>query len=45
MKMLQASSKFDFIYLFIFDDLQLQITESISLKASVEHSSAQWAIF
>ncbi len=46
-RMLQASSKFDFIYLFIyfyFDDLHLQIIESISPKASVENSSAQWAI-
>ncbi len=44
-KMLQASSKFNFIYLFIFDDLNLQNIESISPKASVENSSAQWAIF
>ncbi len=28
-----------------FDDLQLQIIESISPKAYVENSSAQWAIF
>ncbi len=28
-----------------FGDLHLQITESISPKASVENSSAQWAIF
>ncbi len=40
-KMMQASSKFDFF----FDDLHLQIIESISPKASVENSSAQWAIF
>ncbi len=39
--MLQASSKFDFIYIFYFDDLHLQIIESISPKASVENSSAQ----
>ncbi len=31
--------------LFVFDDLQLQIIESISPKASVENSSTQWAIF
>ncbi len=37
-KMLQASSKFNFIF---FDDLHLQIIESISPKASVENSSAQ----
>ncbi len=34
-------SEFDFF----FDDLQLQIIASISPKASVENSSAQWAIF
>ncbi len=28
-----------------FDDLHLQIIESISPKASVENSSAHWAIF
>ncbi len=46
-RMLQASSKFNFRYLFIFyfDDLHLQIIESISPKASVENSSAQWIIF
>ncbi len=44
-KMLHTSSKFDFIYLFFFDDLHLQIIESISPKASVDDSSAQWAIF
>ncbi len=45
-RMMQASSKFDFIYLFIFyfDYLQLQSIKSISPKASVENSSAQWAI-
>ncbi len=36
-------------YLFIqnkfFGDLHLQIIASISLKASIENSSAQWAIF
>ncbi len=31
--------------LFFFDDLHLQIIASISPKASVEYSSAQWAIF
>ncbi len=31
-KMLQASSKFDFIYFLFFDDLHLQIIESISPK-------------
>ncbi len=30
---------------FKIDDLHLQIIESISPKASVENSSAQWAIF
>ncbi len=30
---------------FFFYDLQLQIIESNSLKASVENSSAHWAIF
>ncbi len=30
---------------FYFDDLHLQIIGSISPKASVENSSAQWAIF
>ncbi len=30
---------------FYFDDLHLEIIESISLKASEENSSAQWAIF
>ncbi len=44
-KMLQASSKFNFILFFYFDDLHLQIIESISPKASVENSSAQCAIF
>ncbi len=34
-----------FILFFFFDNLQLQIIESISPKASVENSSAQWAIF
>ncbi len=28
-----------------FDDLHLQIIQNISPKASVENSSAQWAIF
>ncbi len=40
---------FFFIYseldFFFFDDLLLQIIASISPKASVENSSAQWAIF
>ncbi len=38
-RMLQACSKFNFIYLFIFyfDDLHLQIIESISPKAYVEN--------
>ncbi len=31
--------------LFIFDELHLQIIASISPKASVENSLAQWAIF
>ncbi len=44
-KILQESSKFHFILFFYFDDLHLQIIESISPKASVENSSAQWAIF
>ncbi len=44
-KMLQASSKFNFILFCYFDDLHLQIIESISPKASVENSSAHWAIF
>ncbi len=44
-KMLQASLKFDFIYFLFVDDLHLQIIESISPKASVETSSAHWAIF
>ncbi len=35
-------SEFDF---FFFDDLQLPIIANISPKASVENSSAQWAIF
>ncbi len=30
---------------FYFDDLHLQIIESISPIASIENSSAQWAIF
>ncbi len=34
-KMLHASSKFDFIYLIFFDDLHLQIIESISPIPSV----------
>ncbi len=34
-KMLHASSKFDLIYFIFFDDLHLQIIESISPKASV----------
>ncbi len=41
-RMLQANSKFDFIY--YFHNLHLQIIESISLKASVENSPTQWAI-
>ncbi len=36
---------FLFIQNFIFDDLHLQIIASISPKASVENSSAQWGIF
>ncbi len=40
-KILQASSKFHFILFFYFDDLHLQIIESICPKASVENSSAQ----
>ncbi len=43
--MFQASSKFNFILFLFFDDLHLQIIESISPKASVKNSSAQWAIF
>ncbi len=35
-----------FISVFLFfDDLHLQIIESISPKASVQNSSAQWTIF
>ncbi len=45
LKILQASSKFDFILFFYFDDLHLQIIETIFPKVSVENSSAQWAIF
>ncbi len=54
-RMLQASSEFNLIYLFFiflfyflfyfFDDLHLQIIESISPKASVDNSSAQCTIF
>ncbi len=44
-KMLQANSKFGFILFFYFDDLHLQIFESISSKVSVENLSAEWAIF
>ncbi len=47
-RMLQASSKFDIQFYFLFfyfDDLHLQIIESISPKVSVDNSSAQWAIF
>ncbi len=46
-RMPHTSSKFYLIYVFIyyFDDLHLQIIESISPKASVENSSVQWAIF
>ncbi len=44
-KISQAYSKFGFILHFYFDDLHLQIIESISPKASVENSSVQWAIF
>ncbi len=33
------------IFCFVFDDLHLQIIAIISPKASVENSSAQWAIF
>ncbi len=47
LRKLETSSKFYFIYflIFYFDDLNLQIIESIFPKASVENSSAQWAIF
>ncbi len=38
-------TKFDFFNLFNFDDLDLQLIESISPKAPVENSSTQWAIF
>ncbi len=34
-----------FLINFFFNDLQLQIIESISPKSSLENSSAQWAIF
>ncbi len=44
-KILQASSKFDFILFFYFDDLHLQSIKRISANASVENSSAQWDIF
>ncbi len=43
--MLQASLEFDMILFLFFDDLYLQIIESIDPKASVENLSAQWAIF
>ncbi len=44
-KILQASWKFDFIYfLFFWWSTHLQIIESISPKAFLENSSAQWAI-
>ncbi len=33
------------LHFYFFDDLHLQIIASISPKASVENSSAQWAIF
>ncbi len=36
---------FTYSDLIFFDDLHLQIIASISPKASVENSSAQWAIF
>ncbi len=36
------NSEFDFFFL---DDLHFQIIASISPKAAVENSSAQWAIF
>ncbi len=36
--------RFFFVF-FYFDNLHLQIIESISPKAPVENSSAQWAIF
>ncbi len=39
-KMLHANSKFNFIFIYFFDDLHLQIIESISPKASVENSAA-----
>ncbi len=35
----------NFILFYFFDDLHLQIIANISPKASVENSSAQWAIF
>ncbi len=37
--------KFRIWFFFFFYDLHLQIIASISPKASVENSSAQWAIF
>ncbi len=40
---MQVRNSILFIFLF-FDDLHLQIIESISPKASVENSSAQWVI-
>ncbi len=36
-KIFQASSKFYFILFFYFDDLHLQIIESISSEASVDN--------
>ncbi len=38
-KMLHASSNWILFFIFLFDDLHLQIIESISPKASVENSS------
>ncbi len=44
-RMLQASLIFDLIWLFFLMIYTYKIIESISPKASVENSSAQWAIF
>ncbi len=40
-----SAHEIQFFIFFYFDDLHLQLIESISPKASVENSSAQWAIF
>ncbi len=46
---LQGSGGGTFVFIqnliIFFDDVHLQIIASISPKASVEHASAQWAIF